>query len=192
MARHTGDLHLLTIAAIFVVVFTAMWGGVQHSRGNLLPEEPIDAGERQVRSALWTEVVDWRVSQGFDQPRRVSEVTVSAQATAAAFADGNYSSGTTTGTDPPETGPHPTGSDRCSQLLIRYTVGDPRWTGDTANGTDAAVADAVAQELLPVVVAADETGLLARSGEFRTGVGVAARGDDLFVVYRSCARRRLP
>jgi hypothetical protein len=192
VARHTGDLHLLTIAAIFLVVFTAMWGGVQHSRGDLLPEEPINAGERQVRSALWAEVVDWRVSQGFDRPRRVSEVTVSAQSAAAAFAAGNRSSGTTTGTDPPETGPHPTGSDRCSQLLVRHTVDDPRWTDVSANGTNETVAVAVAGELLPVVVDSDEAGLLARSGEFRTGLGVAARGDRLYVVYRSCARRRLP
>lgn len=192
MVRHTGDLHLLTIAAIFVVVFTAMWGGVQHSRGDLLPEEPIDAGERQVRSALWTEVVDWRVAQGLDRPRRVSEVTVSAQATAAAFAAGNYSSGTTAGTDPPETGPHPTGNDRCSQLLVHHTVEDPRWTDTSANGTDGAVADAVADELLAVVVAADDAGLLTRSSEFRAGLGVSAREDRLYVVYRSCARRRLP
>jgi hypothetical protein len=53
------------------------------------------------------------------------------------------------------------------------------------------VADAVADELLSALVAADDTGVLRRTGTFWTAIGVAADGDELVVVYRSCAQRRL-
>jgi hypothetical protein len=192
VARTAGDLYPLTIAAIFLVVFTAMWGAAQHSQGELLPAERIDAGEQQVRERLWTHLAEWRTAQGLDPPRRVSGITGAAQRVAATVAAGNRSANTTDGTGPPELGPHPTGSDRCSQLLVAHTVDRPGWPSDTTDRMDATVADAVAEDLLAALVAADDRGLLGRSGEFRTGVGVAARGDAVYVVYRSCARRRLP
>jgi hypothetical protein len=189
---NAGGLDLLTIAAIFLVVFTAMWGGVQHSRGELLPAQEVDASERQLRDVLWVSFAEWRRGEGLEPPRRVAEVTGDAQAAAVRFADGNRSVGTTDETSPPATGPHLTGNDRCSQLLVRHTTAQPGWPGGTAERVDDAVARAVADELLAALLAADDAGLLERAGEFRTGVGVAARGDRIYAAFHSCARRRLP
>jgi hypothetical protein len=189
---HGTDLDVLTIGAIFLVVFTAMWGGVQHSRGELLPAEEVDARERQVRDALWTEVTEWRTARGLDPPRRVGDITRSAQSAAVAVAASNRSSGGTNETGPPATGPHLTGSDRCDDLLIRQSVASHGWATDPSEPVDPAVADAIATDLLEALAAADDAALLERAGTFRTGIGVAAHGDDLYVVYRSCARRRLP
>jgi hypothetical protein len=66
------------------------------------------------------------------------------------------------------------------------------WATDPSQRVDPAVADAIAMDLLEALVAADDAALLERAGTFRTGIGVATHGDDLYVVYRSCARRRLP
>jgi hypothetical protein len=198
VTRDTGEPYPLTIAAIFVVVFAAMWGGVQHSRGDLLPAERIEADERQVREALWTGVVEWRADRGLGPPRRVSETTASAQSSAASLATGSRPSDapnadtSASGTGPPEAGPHLTGSNRCSSLLIRRTVDHPGWSDDPGSRLNAATADEIAADLLAALVAADDAALLERAGTFRTGLGVAARGDEFVVVYRSCARRRLP
>lgn len=192
MAYHAGGLDLLTIAAIFLVVFTAMWGGVQHSRGELLPAQEADASERQLRDVLWTAFAEWRRGEGLEPPRRIAEVTGDAQSAAVRFADGNRSAGATNETGPPATGPHLTGNDRCSQLLVRHTTAQPGWPGNATERVDDAVAEAVAAELLAALVADDDAGLLRRAGEFRTGVGVAVRGDRLYVAFHSCARRRLP
>ncbi|WP_318570824.1 hypothetical protein [Salinigranum marinum] len=183
MRRHTGDLHLLTIATIFLVVFAAIWGGVQHSRGQLLPDDRIDAGEQRVRDALWTRLAEWRAAEGLQPAQRAQRSTLAAQTIANASITGPSSiDGTPAGI----------GSGRCSQLLVRHTVADPRWADATRDGTPTpAVADAVAGELFSALVAADDTGLLRRTGTFWTAIGVAADGDELVVVYRSCTQRRL-
>lgn len=182
MTRHTGDLHLLTIATIFLVVFATMWGGVQHSRGQLLPDDRIDAGERAVRDALWTRLAEWRAAEGLEPAQRAQRSTLAAQTIANASVTRSPAS-----TDDLRS----SGSGRCSRLLVRHTVADPRWS-DAAGATPTpAVADAVADELLSALVAADDTGVLRRTGTFWTAIGVAADGDELVVVYRSCAQRRL-
>ena len=182
MTRHTGDLHLLTIATIFLVVFATMWGGVQHSRGQLLPDDRIDAGERAVRDALWTHLAAWRAAEGLEPAQRAQRSTLAAQTTANASVTGPPASSTR---------PTRTGSGRCSQLLVRHTVADPRWSDAAGEPPAPAVADAVAGELLSTLVAADDTGVLRRTGTFWTAIGVAADGDELVVVYRSCTQRRL-
>lgn len=191
MARRAGDLSLLTIGAIFVVVFTAMWAGVQYSRGELVPEETMDARERQLRVALWTTLRQWRADRGLDPVQKTPRVTSAAQEAANEFADGNRSAGGMTDTRSPEA-PQPAGRAWCSQVPIQYTVSHPKWN-ETA-GSQAKIspiADAVSDAVFPVLVAADETGLLRRTGAFLNGIGVVADGNELYVVYRSCAQRRL-
>jgi hypothetical protein len=185
VTRHTGNLHLLTVATIFLVVFATMWGGVQHSRGELLPDDRIDAGEQQVRDALWTRLAEWRAAEGLEPAQRAQRSTFAAQTIANASVTAARSPASPDGLRSPDSG-------RCSQLLLRHTVADPRWSDAAGDDTlPPVVADAVAGELLSALVAADDTGLLRRTGTFWTAIGVAADGDELVVVYRSCTQRRL-
>jgi hypothetical protein len=199
VARHTGDLYPLTVGAIFLVVFAAMWGGVEYREGDLLPEQSIDPDERQLGEALWEELGGWRADQRLDPFRRVPSVDAAAQTAAVAVAGGS-ASGAMSETRAPAADPNRgadanrSGDPRCSQLAVRYTVGHPGWrrtAGSDDGRQDPAVADAVATALLAALVTADDDELLRRPGTFRSGIGVATGDETVYVVYRSCAQRRI-
>jgi hypothetical protein len=246
MARSGGGLDALTVAAIFVVVFAAMWAGTAYTRGELVDRDPPDARERRVGAALWDAIVDRRTTWGLDPPRRSTPVAVDARAVARALAEDRYGDGigvgapdgstagnaTATGAtgtdgatvgDPPEAGLHPSATDRCTQLVVAHAVDRPGWNGsdggsdatgaDTNTNTNAdadadadaaasatpdastapppEVVDAVVATVLRALVAADDHGVLRRTGTFQHGLGVVAEDDRLYVVYRSCAQRRV-
>lgn len=185
MARPGGRLHLLTIVAIFVVVFVSMWSAVQYSRGELVPEQDIDDDEQRLRAALWDAVESWRAQRGVGAPTRVQRVSTAAQQTAHVFANGTLSPGTTNATDRGQAGPQPSTREQCSQVLVRANVTLP-----SASADDGAF-DATARTVRTALVETDDSGMLLREGPFLHGIGVVVEEGEAFVVYRSCSRRRL-
>jgi hypothetical protein len=164
MSVGRGQLSALTIAAIFVVVFASIYGGVQLSKGELLPADTTTAAEDDLRDAVWEELNDRREARGIDPMPRDRFVRGTAQDTTDTLATEWTADG------------EPTLTNHrlfCTQVPARTTVEAP------ADETAVAVADAL--------VAADETETLFRpSGRFRAGMGIARENGTVYAVYRSC------
>lgn len=163
MDRGRGQLSPLTIAAIFVVVFAFIYGGVQFSKGELLPADTTTAAEDRLHDAVWAELNSRRVAGDLDPIAEDRFMRGTAQDTTDTLA-ADWSDGEPTLTN-----------NRlfCTQVPARTTL-EPSTSTD-----EAAVADAL--------VAADRTGALFRPpGQFRAGLGIAREEATVYVVYRSC------
>lgn len=166
MGAGRGQLSLLTIAAIFVVVFASMYGGVQLSKGQLLPDDTTTDAEDRLRDAVWEELDDRREARGIDPMPRDRFVRGTAQ--------------DTTDTLVAEWGPAeqpPLTNHRlfCTQVPVRTTLDGEQST------------DEVAATVAAALVAADETDALFRPpGQFRAGMGIAHENGTVYAVYRSC------
>lgn len=161
-----GQLSLQTIAAIFVVVFASIYGGVQLSKGELLPPDTTTDEEDRLRDAIWGELNDRREARGIEPMPRDRFMRGTAQDTTETLA-------AEWGVDE-----EPTLTNNrlfCTQVPVRTTVDASASRDETA----AAVADAL--------VTADETETLFRpSGQFRAGMGIARENGTVYAVYRSC------
>jgi hypothetical protein len=161
-----GQLSLLTIAAIFVVVFAFMYGGVQFSKGELLPADTTTDAEDRLRDAVWEELDERRTAQGLDPMPRDRFMRGTAQDTTDTLAAEWEADG------------EPTLTNHrlfCTQVPARTTPDPSATTDETAEAVAAAL------------VAADETDAVFRpSGQFRAGMGIARANGTVYAVYRSC------
>ncbi|PSP86573.1 hypothetical protein BRC83_00220 [Halobacteriales archaeon QS_1_68_17] len=187
MARPTGDLGLLSVGAIFVVVLAVMWGGVQYSRGQLVPEDAVEERERHVRIALWDSYSEWRADRGLDPVRKSRPVDELAQGTAREFAAGEHDAGASNSSDRLTTSSGQHSEVRCARLLASYDVVHPNWEESSLGvpGTSP-IAHAVADRLLAALVAADTAGVMRHTGPGWTGIGVVVEKRDLSVAVLAC------
>ena len=166
MGAGRGQLSVLTIAAIFVVVFASIYGGVQLSKGELLPADTTTPAEDSLRDAVWEELNDRREARGVEPMPRDRFVRGTAQDT------------TDTLAAEWEADAEPTLTNHrlfCTQVPVQTTVDASASTDETA----APVVDAL--------VAADETEALFRPpSQFRAGMGIAREGGTIYAVYRTC------
>lgn len=169
MVARGGQLSLLTIGAIFLVVFGLIQGGAQLAEGELLPETTTTESEERLRAAVWDELNERRAAAGHAPMPRDRFVRGIAQGTtddlvaALAADDGNRTVGEV-----------PLSNSRlhCTQVPVAVPHGE-------VNGTAAAVATALEAAAGPVV--------LSRSPAlFDAGMGIHVREDVVYVVYRSC------
>lgn len=187
MGTRRGGLDKLTIGAIFVVVFAGLYGGALLWEGELLPPDTTTEAEDDLRDAVWAELNDRRAARG-EEPmpqdrgaRSIAQDTVDTLLAERTTTDRNGSResaeddefGATPGSDGrlPNTRPY------CAQVPARTEV--TNLSSKPRNVTAEAVADALER--------ADDTGILSRPpSNFRNGLGIAVRGDTVYVVYRSC------
>lgn len=166
MGGSRAQLSPLTIATIFVVVFAFIYGGVQLSNGELLPDDTTTDAEDRLRDAVWEELNERRAARGLAPMPNDRFVRGTAQ--------------DTTDTLAAEWGPgeEPTLTNHrlfCTQVPARVDTASSAPTDEAA----VAVADAL--------VAADRTETLSRPpGQFRAGMGIARQNGTVYVVYRSC------
>lgn len=80
-----------------------MYGGVQWSKGELLPDRELDRQEDHIRTATWAGIDRFRTDQGLQPARRSGFDSVAAQGTAVEFAaagiTGSFTSSTPHGPD---------------------------------------------------------------------------------------------
>ncbi|MDG5775397.1 hypothetical protein VB773_10990 [Haloarculaceae archaeon H-GB2-1] len=176
MARPTGDLHLLTIATIFVVVFALMWAGVQHSRGQLITDDGLDEREAALQTAIWDEIDRTRATRGLEPTTRRPRITGDAQTVARAFAAGNVSAG-------------PMGTEEAANVTANLTR--PNLCSQVLVNADRRPTESLSNRVLDRLVATDDEAVLFRNPSFLSGLGVVVHQHEVYVVYRSCAQRRL-
>jgi len=193
MARRSGALDPLDIAAVFVVVFALMYGGVQFTRGELLPEDRNDARETQLRYAVWDALNDNRTEQGYavldpndtdtDKAHGVQDV---AERLAADGYFGNVSEGHPTD-EPAAQSAVTTGTVLCEQAPAMTTVTDPAWN-DTASDerVDGDLADSVGARLATLLLKGYGPDVAYRGPSFSNRIGLEVDGQQVYVVYRSC------
>lgn len=173
MADPRGRLDPLTIGAIFVVVLTLMYGGIQFSEGELLPPDTTNATEDRLRGAIWTELNERRSAAGVDSLPHNRFARGIAQDTA----DTLVQQGGLNATDDTRLPNH---RPFCTQIPARVEVsalpGDDLTTD--VNGSASIVADAL--------VAEQRAPLFRPRGRFRAGLGIAVHDGAVTVVYRSC------
>lgn len=188
MARRAGDLYPLTIAAIFIIVFSSMWAGVQYSRGDLIAEQPVDDREQQLRDELWSAVDRWRAARDIGPTQKAVRVITLAQRAAVALANGSSDAESVRKQIEPNSSSKV--ENECSQLAIHRTVTRSGWNDTDSGPAFERLAADVANETVSSIAETDRS-ILTGSGTFVHGLGVKISGDDIYVVYRSCIQRRL-
>lgn len=172
MAGHGGKLSLLTIAAIFLVVFGLIQGGAQLAEGELLPEKTTTESEDTLRDAIWAELNERREAREERPMPHDRFVRGLAQDTTdslvAELADGP---------DDRRIGDVALTNTRlfCTQVPVSVPLNEGRATAETATR----VGDALEAAAGPVVFSRSPA-------QFRAGMGIAVRDDVVYVVYRSC------
>jgi hypothetical protein len=192
MASSRGGLSLLAIGTIFVVVFAAMYGGVQYARGELIDHEPASALETELRDDLWDVINDERATRGLDPAQRDSATRAGAQETAGRLTTMAYfGEPTAAGIRPEADEPLPNRMGFCYQTPVKLTV-EPTAGGE--NGADAdrhGVAGVptriVAEQVVELLASDASTDVFSRSNDQKHGLGVVVSGDVVYVVYRTCA-----
>lgn len=159
---------LLTIGTIFVVVFTLMYGGVELSKGELLPADTTNQTEEDTRAAMWTEINERRADRGLESMPSDRFVRGIAQDTT----DTLVSNSSSNGSEPTE---RPLTNTRlfCTQVPVSV-----QRSNDTA-ATGVALVDALDE--LP-----ERSTLYRPSAQFRSGIGVAIDDGRVYAVFRSC------
>lgn len=175
MAARGGDLDLLTIVAIFVVVFGLFVGWIQFSEGELLPQDTTTATEDRLREYVWHELNERRQADGEGRMPSNPSARGIAQDTAEEvpewFADADNGSSPATDTRLPNQRPF------CTQIPVRVPVANA--SVEPTNATAAAVVDAL--------LASEHRNVLFRPAtRFRAGIGVKLVDGAVYVVYRSC------
>jgi hypothetical protein len=169
-----GQLDLLTITAIFVVVFALMYGGAQFSEGRLLPEDTTTEAEDDLRSAVWADIDERRDARGLDPMPRDAHVRGIAQDTTDTLV------AELSANDPPSTLANATLSNTvlfCTQVPVSVPV---------ENAT-AAPTNATAEQVADALVAADDHDVLFRPpSAYRAAMGIAVEKGHIYAVYRSC------
>lgn len=184
MAGSDGRLDVLTIAAIFVVVFAVMWGGIRLWEGELFPEDRTSEAEDSLRAAAWDLLNDRRTDEGLErmpmdrfergQAQETADI-VSEEWPTEDGADAVVLDGTA----------KPNRKLLCTRLVVR--VPNPR----AEPGADAVSNDTLREEtagrIAAALVAADETGVLRRRpARFHAALGVDVHPETVYAVYRSC------
>lgn len=187
MATHRGGLSGLAIGAIFLVVFTAMWGGVQYARGDLIDHEPPTELETQLRADVWDAVNEQRAARGLDPAQRDTATRQGAQETAVQLvATGYFAEPTAAGlrADANRTLPNRMGF--CYQTPVKLTVTEPGWSPDADRPPSEEVTRAVAGRVADLLASTDGPNVITQSNEQKHGLGVAVDGGVVYVVYRTC------
>jgi hypothetical protein len=176
MAAQKGEIDLLTIAAIFVVVFGLFVGGIQFSEGELLPADTTSRTEDQLRERIWTELNERRAAEGVGRMPPNPSARGIAQDTTNELAPGWFG-GAENETDPSADTRLPNDRPFCTQIPVRVAVANA--SAEPTNATATAVVDAL--------VATEHRNVLFRpSSRFRAGIGIELSDGSLYVVYRSC------
>jgi hypothetical protein len=170
MSARGGGLTPLSIGAVFVVVLALMYGGVQFSKGELLPADTTDETEDALRDAVWTELDERRAARGLDpMPRDRFMRGIAQDTTDTLAAERAETAGWTDGSSPPLVNTRLF----CTQVPVRVEV------DGSEHDPSALVADAL--------VAADDNGVAFRAPDrFRAGMGIAVHEGTVYAVYRSC------
>lgn len=168
MAHPRQGFGFLTIGAIFFVVFSLMYGGVQLSKGELLPADTTTEAEDDLRAAMWDEIDDRREARDLDSMPSDRFVRGIAQDTTDTFVGERAANGSTE---------QPRLSNTrlfCTQILV-----DAPYSADSPDRTAALLVDQVGS--------AGEGEVLNRPpSQFRTGIGIAVEDGTAYAVVRSC------
>lgn len=193
MARRSGALDSLDIAALFIVVFALMYGGVQLSKGELLPEDRNDPREEQLRFALWSAINEDRAERGnvqLDPNKTDTSNAHGVQDVAERLAAVDYFDNATEGSPSTATTSRPnvlSGTVLCSQVPAKTTVTDPAWNDtDRDERVPNDVADGVARRLATLLLEGDGASVLYREDNYSNRIGLEIDGSEVYVVYRSC------
>lgn len=183
MARSRGGLSFFTIF-VFVFVFGAMYQANEFAEDPDLPEDTANPTEKELRESILREVNDWRGSQALFPTQTTGQETIEAQRTAAALSNRTAFEGPVVagmGYSDGEELPNP--KFRCTQMGVAIPIQDGEITAD---GLTPAAADRVASASFEEILVVDDTGLLQRGVEAKTGVGVSVQNSTATVVYRTC------
>jgi hypothetical protein len=187
MASQRGGLSGLAIGAIFVVVFTAMWGGVQYARGDLFDHEPPTDLETQLRTAVWDAINERRAAHGLDPAQRDTATRQGARETAVQLVTIQYfAEPTAAGLRPDANRTLPNRMGFCYQTPAKLTVTEPGWPPDVDRPRSDEVTRAVADRVADLLTSIDGPDVVTQSNEQKHGLGVAVDGDVVYVVYRTC------
>lgn len=175
MARVHGDVGPLTIGAIFVVVLSSMYVGVQYTRGRLVEHEQPSPRERTARAAAWTAINQLRTARGLrpitDRQRQlVLPVDVPSGSGGA--------NGSGTGGDGAQ--------DRSTAGVVEPDVPLCRRLVVHVPAAGAGLGDRLADRL----AAADRDGLLFWRNVYEADLGVTIRNETASAVFRTCRHRR--
>ena len=169
MAHPRQGFGFLTIGAIFFVVFSLMYGGVQLSKGELLPADTTTEAEDDLRAAMWDEIDDRRDARDLKAMPSDRFVRGIAQDTADTFVA--EQAATETDDEQPRLS-----NTRlfCTQVLV-----EAPYSADSPDRTAALLVDQVGS--------AGEGEVLYRPpSQFRTGIGIAVEDGTAYAVVRSC------
>lgn len=169
MAAPRQGFGFLTIGAIFFVVFSLMYGGVQLSKGELLPADTTTDAEDDLRVATLDAINDRRDARDLDPIPGDRFVRGIAQDTTDTYVADLAANGTGDG------------EPRLSNTRLFCTqvpVNAPYSANSTAE---------TATALVDAVESSGEGAVLYRpTSQFRTGIGVAVEDGTAYAVVRSC------
>lgn len=163
MARAEGEVGVATVLAIFVVVLSTMYLGVQYAHGGLRQHQP-SARERAISGAVWTAINRRRTAHGLQPITSRDRALVLAGDVGGANESGLRTAGAGVVADTP--------------LCRRLTVTVPR-TGNDLGG-----------RIATRLASADRSGLLLWRNVYKVGLTLAIRNDSVDAVYRTCRHRR--
>ena len=128
-----------------------------------------------------------RAERGLDPAQRGVSARVIARSTASELAGMDYyRAPTAVGLRPETNPPLPNRKGFCYQLPAKLTVDRPGWPASGEASVPPRTLRAVARDVVELFERHDGVDVLRRTNSHKHGIGVAIRGDVVYVVYRTC------